>query len=137
LDLVEERQRRSGPLRPSFIDQYDCIILSYDHLGKEFYHVKAEQYVVLHLSAESSARGVEVVNIRSMARLIVVLFALHLFFRATRRHQRYKVRASELSMLSWWRLCLDEVHKLGRGASEKIKMAQYVRVIGHIALSDF
>lgn len=59
-----------------------------------------------------------------------------IFFRATRRRQRYKMRASELSMLSWWRLCLDEVHKLGRGAGEKIKMAQYVRVNGHNVRND-
>ena len=45
LDLFAERAKRSGPLRPSFIEQYDCVIISYDHLGKELYHAKAQQCV--------------------------------------------------------------------------------------------
>ena len=53
LDLFAERAKRSGPLRPSFIEQYDCVIISYDHLGKELYHRRQ----VLATTTTDSAYG--------------------------------------------------------------------------------
>lgn len=41
------------------------------------------------------------------------------------RMPRYKNKPSLLRMMRWWRICLDEVHKLGNTMVEKVKMAEY------------